>query len=154
MRSFSIKIATLVALTLTIGAIVSIAKSSDAPTATIGVENAWVRPTIATGKTTAGYATLTNMSQEPDRLIAVKTDQAAMVQMHITTMTDGIMRMRRQDGLDIPPGGTITLAPGGAHLMIMGLSSPLQPGDKVTLTFTFEKAGDITLDVPVEKKTP
>jgi periplasmic copper chaperone A len=66
------------------------------------------------------------------------------------SMNNGVMKMRPlADGLTLPPGKSITLAPGGYHIMLMGLTAPLKSGEKVPVTLTFEKAGEakVTFDV-------
>jgi copper(I)-binding protein len=66
-------------------------------------------------------------------------------------MDGSVMRMRELDGpLEIKPGETVTLAPGGMHLMMMGLKEPLTQGERVPLTLVFEKAGKIDVDLAVE----
>jgi hypothetical protein len=65
-------------------------------------------------------------------------------------MEGNVMRMRERDGgLEIPPGATVTLAPGNLHLMMMGLKEPFKQGDKVPVTLVFEKAGKIDVELVV-----
>jgi copper(I)-binding protein len=65
-------------------------------------------------------------------------------------MEGNVMRMRERDGgLEIPPGATVTLAPGNLHLMMMGLKEPFKQGDKVPVTLVFEKAGKIDVELAV-----
>ena len=68
-------------------------------------------------------------------------------------MDNGVMRMRRIDptqGLVVPSNGRLALAPGGAHVMIMGLNHPLKPGDRFGLTLTFAKSGPERVDIIVK----
>jgi copper(I)-binding protein len=60
--------------------------------------------------------------------------------------------MHRLDAIPVAPGAPARLEPGGQHIMLMGLSAPLADGDTLELTLTFERAGEITLDVPVSKR--
>lgn len=99
----------------------------------------------------AVYLLIENQAAQDDRLLAAKSDAAAMV-MPMTTeaKADGAMVMIDQpDGFVIPAGGIFLLEPGHAHLMLMGLKAPLKKGDTVTLTLTFANSGDVTLTVPV-----
>ena len=86
----------------------------------------------------------------PDRLIGGSADIAGKLEVHEMAMKDGVMTMRPLgDGLTIDPGKTVKLAPGGLHLMMTDLKSPLKQGDKMPVTLEFEKAGKVavTLDV-------
>ncbi len=124
--------------------------------AKIAVSDAWVRPTIGTGRATAAYFTVMNRGDEDDVLVAAKSAKAESVEFHQTTMTaDGVMQMRPvEGGLPIPVGGTLTLAPGGTHLMIMGLKEGLSAGGELPLTLEFAKAGPIDVLVPVKTAAP
>ena len=73
-----------------------------------------------------------------------------MTQVHEMKMDGNVMRMREvEKGLEIPPGGTVTLAPGGFHLMFMGLKGPFKQGTQVPVTLVFEKAGSIDVELDV-----
>jgi hypothetical protein len=67
------------------------------------------------------------------------------------SMSGMVMKMRPVTGVDIPAGQPVSLAPGGLHIMLMGLKKPLKAGEKFPLTLTFDKAGTRTVDVAVEK---
>ena len=72
-----------------------------------------------------------------------------MVDLHQTVRQDGMMRMDAVEHLAVPAGGAVALDPGGFHLMIMGLKRPLKVGETVDLTFTFAKAGAVTVTAKV-----
>jgi periplasmic copper chaperone A len=110
----------------------------------------WARATPPTAPTGGGFLTVTNTGTTPDRLIAVKSAAAETVQVHEMKMEGNVMRMREiSGGLEIAPGATVTLAPGGLHIMMMGLKAPLKQGDKVPVTLVFEKAGSIDVELAV-----
>ena len=69
-------------------------------------------------------------------------------------MEGDVMRMRQVDAIELPPGATVELKPGGMHLMLMGLKQPLKADDKVPLTLRFEKAGEVTVQMSVEAPKP
>jgi copper(I)-binding protein len=117
----------------------------------IQVTDAWARPSVGPGKTTAAYMTIANDSASDDVLKGVRSPKVKVVEVHQTTVTpDGVMQMRKvEDGLPIPAGGSLALQPGGAHLMLIGLEEPLQPGDQVMLTLEFAKAAPLEVAVPV-----
>ena len=82
-----------------------------------------------------GYLTIENKGATPDKLIGGASPAAAKVEVHEMAMKDGVMTMRPvKGGLSIPPGQSITLAPGGYHIMLMELKAPLKQGDKVPVT--------------------
>ena len=114
------------------------------------ITQAWSRATPGGAKVAGGYLTIENKGTAADRLIGGSVDVAARVEVHEMAMNNGVMTMRQLDsGLAIEPGKTVKLAPGGYHLMMMDLKSPLKQGDRVPLTLEFEKAGkvQVTLDV-------
>lgn len=115
------------------------------------VEQAWSRPTPPGLDIGVGYLTVTNGGSAPERLIGAETPVAGRVELHTHVMEGDVMRMRPVEAYDIPPGGTLTLAPGGDHLMLMELKAPLALGDSVPLTLVFEKAGRVAVELKVEK---
>jgi len=121
--------------------------------AQIAVSGAWTRATAAGAKIAAGYMTIRNTSKSADRLVAASSPAAQMVQPHITVKDGDIYRMREVKGYDIPAGGSFELKPGGAHLMLMNLKSPLKEGDQVPLTLRFEKAGEVKTELHVGRLT-
>ena len=110
----------------------------------------WARATPPTAPTGGGYLSVKNTGTTPDRLMSASSPAAGTVQVHDMKMDGNVMRMRELDGpLEIKPGETVTLAPGGMHLMMMGLKAPLKQGERVPLTLVFEKAGKIDVELSV-----
>jgi periplasmic copper chaperone A len=117
----------------------------------INVEQPWARATPAGAMTGAVYMTLTNKTKDADRLTAASSDVAAKVQIHEMAIENGIMKMRQLvNGLAIPAGGSVTLKPGGFHVMLIGLKKRLIAGQTLPLTLTFAKAGSISITVPIQ----
>jgi periplasmic copper chaperone A len=115
------------------------------------ITQAWTRATPGGAKVGGAYLTIENKGATADRLIDGSTDVAGKVEVHEMATKDGVMTMRSLDkGLTIDPGKTVKLAPGGYHLMMFDLKSPLRQGDKVPLTLDFEKAGKVKLSFDVE----
>jgi copper(I)-binding protein len=115
------------------------------------ITQAWSRATPAGAKVAGGYLTIENKGSAPDRLIGGSADVAAKVQVHEMATNNGIMTMRPLDaGLTIEPGKTVKLAPGGYHLMMLDLKSPLKRGDKLPVTLEFEKAGKVEVSFDIE----
>ena len=115
------------------------------------ITQAWSRATPGGAKIGGGYLTIENKGTAPDRLIGGSADVADKVQVHEMAMNNGVMTMRPLDkGLTIEPGKTVKLAPGGYHLMLLDLKSPLKQGDKLPITLEFEKAGKVELSLDVQ----
>jgi len=105
-----------------------------------------------TGAETGGaFVTITNNTREADRLLSASSPAAQTVELHETVDDNGVMKMEpRPDGWEIPAGGTLELKPGGKHIMLIGLTAPLEAGKKIQITLNFEKAGAKTIEVPVQ----
>ena len=111
-----------------------------------------LRATAAGMPSSAAYLKITNNGVSDDRLIAAKATIAKRVEIHSMEMDDGVMRMRALDGgLAIDAGESVTLAPGGLHIMLMGLTTALAPGTQHEIILVFEKAGDIKLAATAKK---
>jgi len=85
-----------------------------------------------------------------DRLLSASTPAAGRTELH-TMLRDGdIMRMRQVEAIALPANGAVSLAPGGLHIMLLGLTRPLVVGESVPLTLVFEQAGAVTLQLAVQ----
>ena len=117
---------------------------------TLTIAQPWLRATPAGAKVAGGYLRITNTGSEPDRLVAASIPLAGRGEVHEMSTQDGIMRMRElEGGLEIKPGQTVELKPGGFHLMFMDLTGAPKAGEPVRGTLTFQKAGrvDVTFGV-------
>ena len=126
------------------------ARAEEVKAGDLTITQAWSRATPKGAKIGSGYLTIENKGSAPDRLVGISADIAGKVEVHEMAMNNGVMTMRPLDkGLTIDPGKTVKLAPGGYHLMMTDLKSPLKKGDKLPVTLEFEKAGKVavTLDV-------
>ena len=115
----------------------------------IEIGHPWSRAAPA-GVTGAGYLTLTNKGATADRLVGGRAEIARTVEIHTSTMEDGVMRMRPLPAVEVAPGVEVKLAPGGMHLMLIGLKQPLVAGSRVPMTLVFEKAGEVQVELAVE----
>lgn len=116
------------------------------------VEEAYARAVGASAMAGAAFMQITNQSGQDDVLIAAKTDASAMAELHThIENADGVMMMREiEGGIKLAVGETAIMKRGGDHVMLMGLNNSLDNGEVVTITLTFEKAGDIVIEVPVD----
>ena len=117
----------------------------------IRITDAWCPPTPPGAPTAGGYLTIANLGKAPDRLTAAASPAAAQVQLHSMTTRGGVMRMRPvTDGLEVAPGQTRAVQPGGElHLMLIGLKRPLKAGERVPMTLAFARAGAVHVDFSV-----
>jgi hypothetical protein len=109
----------------------------------------WTRATASAGGTGAGYMTLVNRGDSADRLVAARSPAAERVELHTHTMDGGVMRMRPVEAINLGPGETVSLQPGGLHVMFVGTARPFRPGEPVSLTLEFEDAGSVAVQLPV-----
>jgi copper(I)-binding protein len=116
------------------------------------IDHPWARPTVAGQSTGGGYFSVNNGGSKPDRLLGASSPAAATVEVHEMRMEGDVMRMREIKALELPAGKLVTLAPGGLHLMLVGLKAPLKIGDKVPVKLRFEAAGEIEVVLQVENK--
>ena len=111
--------------------------------------------TVINAPVGGGYMTITNAGTTDDRLLAVEvaSDVAGLVQLHEMAMDGGVMRMGPlEDGVPVPAGETVTLAPGGLHVMFMDLRAGLDAGTEVPATLVFEAAGPVDVVFNVEPR--
>jgi periplasmic copper chaperone A len=118
-----------------------------AASAPVAVENAWTRATL--GHSDIGAVFLSMTSPVADRLLAATTPAASRTELHVHKVEGGIMKMRQIDGIDLPAGEKVTLAPHGYHIMLFGLGSALKAGDRLPLTLSFAHAATQTVSVQV-----
>ena len=111
------------------------------------IDQPWSRATPGGARVGGGYLRITNRGQETDRLIGGSFPGASRVEVTEMAMDGDIMRMKPvQGGLEIKPGATVELKPGGYHLMFMDLKEPLKEGQTVKGTLVFEKAGTVSVE--------
>ncbi len=118
----------------------------------LAIGHPWSRPTMPGMSMGVAYLSITNRSKAADALIAASTPAATKVEFHETRVADGMARMRPLMEIDIPPGETVKIQPGGIHLMLVGLEAPLELGKSVPLTLEFRQAGKITVELAIEAR--
>ena len=137
---------------LTAAALLLAAPALAEPTAVgdLTIDRPQLRETPTGAPVAGGYLLVTNEGTEDDTLIAAQSDAAPSVEIHEMKMDGDVMRMREVDGgLVIPAGQSVSLQPGGYHLMLME-PQPLAEGETHEITLTFEGAGEVTLPFAVE----
>ena len=116
---------------------------------TISVTDAWARASAGSATVGAVYATVTGGAQA-DQLVGVSTPVAAKAEAHESFTENGVMKMRPAPNVAIPPNKAVTFAPGGYHIMLLGLRQPLRAGQDFPLTLTFAHTAPVTVDVKVQ----
>ena len=115
------------------------------------IENPWTRATPAGAKLGGGYLTITNNGSETDRLTGGAFLSVGRVEIHEMKMDADVMRMRAlPDGLEVAPGSSVELKPGGYHVMFMDLKEPFKQGESVKGELRFDKAGAVSVEFKVE----
>ncbi|MGB3724645.1 MAG: copper chaperone PCu(A)C [Glaciecola sp.] len=117
------------------------------------VQDPWARATFALAKTGAAYMTLNNVDNQTIVLskASVSETLASMTQLHTTSMQDGMMRMQELvGGIEIAPQSGLEFTPGGKHIMIMGLTGPLNAGESIDITLTFSDDSIKTVTFPIK----
>lgn len=156
MNRMAMRMLALVALAVTLVGFGGIAAAhGDAtPEATPGMEGT-PGGMHAMGGTGAAYMMIENKGSEADTLIGGSTDVAQVVEIHEIVDNNGVMEMKPlENGLEIPANGSVTLQPGGYHIMLIGLTRDLKDGMTYQLTLTFAKAGDVVVEVSVQTAAP
>ena len=122
------------------------------PDAALTFEQAWVRAMPPGMKMTAGFGRLHNAGDEPVVVVAVSSPQFAEVSLHRSEIVDGVARMREVPEIELGPGDTLDLEPGGYHLMLMGPLTNMAAGIIVTLHLTAADGRVFSYDARVEKR--
>ncbi|MBT5413747.1 MAG: copper chaperone PCu(A)C [Rhodospirillaceae bacterium] len=115
----------------------------------IQVLEAWAKASLAGTTNGAAYVTLSNRGAEDDRIVGAESPVAATAELHAHVTVDGVMKMRPLVAVDLPEDATAKMAPGGLHVMLIGLTEPLTEGATFPLTLILEHAGPVHAEVTV-----
>jgi copper(I)-binding protein len=127
------------------------AAAEDFHVGTIEIANPWMRATPKNSPVAGAFMTIRNTGTAPDRLLGGSSPVAAQFEVHSMVMDGGVAKMRPvEGGLELKPGDTVELKPGGFHVMMMGLKQQLEKGQKIKATLEFEKAGKVEVEYTVE----
>lgn len=117
------------------------------PQPSVSIEQPWARPTAPRQATGAAYMRL--LSPAGDRLVGASSPVAVRAEVHEMRMDGEVMRMREVPALELPPGQAVALAPGGLHVMLIGLRERLAVGQHFPLLLQFERGGTVEVEVAV-----
>jgi periplasmic copper chaperone A len=130
--------------------IAATAMATDYKAGSLAISGPWSRATPKGALMGVGYMTIKNNGTMPDQLIGGSVDVADRFELHVTTIENGIARMRELSEIEIKPGQTIEFKPGGSHAMFVDLKHPLSKGEHVKGTLIFEHAGTVQIEYSVE----
>jgi periplasmic copper chaperone A len=120
----------------------------------IEVEGAWVRAVPPGSANSALFATLHNRGTAQARITGARSEAAGAVELHTHTESDGTMKMRKVEQLDVPGQDHAHLQPGGDHIMLIGLTGPLEKGGEVEVGLDFADGSSLTVKAPVRTEAP
>jgi periplasmic copper chaperone A len=127
------------------------AQAEDVTVGSLKISAPWARATPKGASVGGAYMKITNTGTSSDRLIGGATAIASSFKVHEMSMDNGVMKMRPvTGGLEIKPGQTVELKPGGYHVMLMGLKEQLAQGQHFKATLEFAKAGKVDVDFAIE----
>lgn len=115
------------------------------------VRDAWIREAPPTAAVLAGYAELANGGDAPLRVVGASSAGFRAVELHEIRMDQGVMRMRALESVVVPARGSVRLAPGGDHLMLLDPARPLAAGDRVGIRFEVEGAAPVLVEFEVRR---
>jgi len=121
---------------------------------TLRINDPYVREVPPGSPATAAFMTLHNSGETPIKLISAGNSITEHTELHNHIDVDGVMQMRQVETIEIPAGDETTLAPGGLHLMLIGLQSPVSQGEDVALSLTFDNGETLELTAPVRPVMP
>ena len=124
-------------------------KTSKTMVGSIRIVEPWARASAGMAMVGAAYLTLENTGATADRLVEAASPVATKTELHTHIVEGDIMRMRAVESIDLPPGEIVQFQPGGLHVMLIGLTAPLQMGEHFPLTLTFAEGGTTTVEVKV-----
>ena len=126
------------------------AQAEDITVGGLKISAPWARATPKGAGVGGGYMKITNTGTAPDRLVGGSTDISSRFEVHEMTMDNGVIKMRPvAGGIEIKPGQTVELNPGGYHVMFVGLKRQLKQGEQFKATLNFAKAGKVAVDFSV-----
>jgi copper(I)-binding protein len=126
-----------------------VALPTQQPASALRVADSWARSQADSSRPSGGYATLANGSADTIVVTQVRCEGVGRTEIHETTTADGMMRMRRIPELVVLPGATVTMRPGGLHLMLMDLAAPLVAGQSVSCRLTLRSGALVPLTLAI-----
>lgn len=141
------------AAVVTAAGLPSISAAHDFEVGDLELKHPWSAKAPPVAPVLGGYLTIVNTGSEPDRLVGGSTPVAERLELHESSLVDGVARMRpAKGGIEIPAGESLNLQPGGAHIMLVNPKQRPAEGEKFKATLQFEKAGQVEVEFVVQAK--
>ena len=118
---------------------------------TFTVEGAHVRATPPHSQNSAAFMKIHNNTDTPRKLIAVSSEVSDRVELHSHIMSDGMMKMRQVESIEVNANDSAILQPGSFHVMFLGLKSSLVEGDSIKINLYFDNGDEVVVDAPIKK---
>lgn len=142
------------AAVVTAAGLPGISAAHDFKVGNLELKHPWSAKAPPVAPVLGGYLTIVNTGSESDRLVGGSTPVAERLELHESSLVDGVARMRpAKGGIDIPAGASLNLQPGGAHIMLVNPKQRPAEGEKFMATLQFEKAGQVDVEFIVQAKT-
>jgi periplasmic copper chaperone A len=119
----------------------------------VDISNAWISEAPPTVSVLAGYASISNNSDNEITLLAVSSPNFSKIEIHRSVLNGDMVSMEKQTSLEIPAKETIKLTPGDFHLMLFNPDKPLRAGDIATLNFSFANGHTQNIEVKIERRS-
>jgi copper(I)-binding protein len=134
--------------------LVACSSSTSTSAHSVSVAQQWARTSPMDATMGAVYFTIDSPSGDTLTGVKVAPGVAATAEMHETVMNNGAMKMQPVASVDLPAGKSVKFAPGGLHVMLLQLATPLKVGTALELTLVLQKAGEVTVSAPVLDQAP
>lgn len=113
----------------------------------------WIRGSVPGQKNGAGYLVIDNKSSQPGALVSIDSDRADRIELHTIVREDGVAKMREVQEIPVPANGSVTLQPGGYHVMFIGLTQPFKEGESVPVKLNFANGQSAEVTFAVKAPT-
>lgn len=137
-------------LGVAMAALSATAMAGEAKVGAIEIKDAWARATPAKAPAGGAFVTVTNTGAATDNLLGASAPVAKTVELHTHLQQGDVMRMVAVGSIEVQPGKTVAMGPGGLHIMLIGLHAPLKEGTSFPLELDFAQAGKVTVTVDVK----
>lgn len=119
----------------------------------LSFQDPWIRGSVPGQKNGAGYLVIQNKATIPAALQSANSDRADRIELHTIVREDGVAKMREVKQIDVPSQGSVTLQPGGYHIMFIGLKQPFKEGESIPVKLNFASGQSATVSFTVKAPT-
>lgn len=128
-----------------------VAAYAEASAQDIRLIDGYAYPPIGGGGVAVAYVTLENTSQQDRSIVSATSDTVSMIELHEHIQDGDVLKMRKVDSIMLPAGQRVEMKPGGLHLMLMGVTEPMNPGDELKAKLQLDE-GSQEITIPVKAR--